>query len=186
MTESTDLERPRGGERGILQTLLVLGFCTLLIFAVLAFGAVDEWSTFAFEAGAAMLFLVWAGEKLVSKKIELSKNPLYLPALLFFGLILAQIALRRSAYGYVTKYEALQYVSYGIVLLIGAESVREESARKLFALVMIVFGASYAFFALAQQLIPNGKIFWVHSPLYNGSIYVSYVNHDHHAGLMEN
>src|SRR6202049_2984165 len=186
MTESIDLERPRGGELGILQTLLVLGFCALLIFAVLAFGAVDEWSTFAFEAGAALLFLVWAGEKLASNKIELSKNPLYLPAFLFFGLIVAQLALRRSAYPYVTNYEALQYVSYGIVLLIGAESVREEGARKIFALVMIGFGVSYAFFALAQQLISNGKIFWVHSPHFQGgAIYGSYVNRDHYAGLME-
>src|ERR1700730_14161432 len=185
MTESTDLERPRGGQRGILQTLLVLGFCALLIFAVLAFGAVDEWSTFAFEAGAALLFLVWAGEKLVSKKIELSQNPLYLPAFLFFGLIVAQIALRRSAYGYVTKYEALQYVSYGIVLLIGAESVREEGPRKIYARVMVTVGAFYAFFALAQELTSNDKIFWVHSPQFHGSIYGSYVNHDHYAGLME-
>jgi O-antigen ligase len=184
-TESMDVELRPSRELGILQRVLVLGFCALLIFAVLAFGAVDEWSTFAFEAGAALLFLVWAGEKLVSKKIELSKNPLYLPAFLFFGLIVAQVALRRSAYGYVTNYEALQYVSYGIVLLIGAESVREEGARKLFALVMIGFGVSYAFFALAQQLTPNGKIFWVHSPQFHGAIYGSYVNRDHYAGLME-
>ena len=132
--------------RASSQWVLVLGLCCLLIFAVLAFGAVDEWSTFAFEAGAAVLFLVWAGKQLVSGQVKLSKNPLYLPALLFFGLILAQIALRLSAYGYVTKYEALQYVSYGIVLLIGAECVREEGTRKIFALVMIVFGACYAFF----------------------------------------
>jgi hypothetical protein len=104
---------------------------------------------------------------------------------LFFGLILAQVALRRSAYGYVTEYEALQYVSYGIVLLIGAECVREEEARKIFAFVMIFFGAGYAFFALVQELTANGKIFWVHSPHFHGSIYGSYVNHDHYAGLME-
>ena len=103
----------------------------------------------------------------------------------FFGLVLAQVALRRSAYGYVTQYEAVQYASYGIVLLIGAESVREEGARKLFALVMIAFGAFYAFFALAQQLTSNGKIFWVHNPQFHGSIYGSYVNHNHYAGLME-
>ena len=110
--------------------MLVLGLCALLIFAVLAFGAVDEWSTFAFEAGAAVLFLIWAGKQFVSRQVKLSKNPLYPPALFFWGLILAQIALRRSAYVYVTKYEALQYVSYGIVLLIAAECVREEDARK--------------------------------------------------------
>jgi O-antigen ligase len=152
---------------------------------VLAFGAVDEWSTFAFEAAAAVLFFVWAGKQLVARRIQLSKNPLYLPALLFFGLILAQVVLHRSAYGYVTQYEVLQYISYGIALLIGAECVREERARKIFALVMVVFGSCYAFFALTQELTANGKIFWVHSPQFHGSIYGSYVNHDHYAGLME-
>ena len=184
-TDSIDLERRRGREPEVLQWVLVLGLCALLIFAVLAFGAVNEWSTFAFESGAAVLFLVWAGKQFVSKQVGLSKNPLYPPALFFFGLMLAQVALRRSAYGYVTKYEVLQYVSYGIVLLIAAESVREEDARKKFALTLIVFGALYAFFALAQELTSNGKIFWVYTARFNGSIYGSYVNHDHYAGLME-
>src|ERR1035437_7378944 len=184
-TDSIDQKRRHGREPGILQWVLVLGLCILLIFAVLAVGAVDEWSTFAFEAGAAVLFLVWAGKQLVSKELKVSQNPLYPPAFLFFGLILAQIVMRRSAYSYITKYEALQYVSYGIVLLVGAECVREESARKIFAFVMIAFGACYAFFALAQELTSNGKIFWVHSPEFHGSIYGSYVNHDHYAGLME-
>ena len=184
-TDSIDLERQRGREPGILQRVLVVGLCVLLIFAVLAFGAVNEWSTFAFEAGAAVLFLVWVGQQCVSRRVTLSKNPLYLPAFLFFGLVLAQVALRTSAYGYVTEYEALQYVAYGIVLLIGAECVREEDARKIFALVMIVFGASYAFFALTQELTSNGKIFWMITPRFGGSIYGSYVDHDHYAGLME-
>ena len=183
--DSIDLERRRGREPGILRWVFVLGLCTLLIFAVLAFGAVEEWSTFAFEAGAAILFLVWAGKQVVSSQVKLSKNPLYLPALLFFLLLLAQVGLRTSAYGYITKYEVLQYVSYGIVLLMAAECVREEDARQKFAMVLIVFGVLYAFFALAQELTSNGKFFWVYTPRFNGSIYGSYVNHDHYAGLME-
>jgi O-antigen ligase len=184
-TDPIHRARRHAHEPEILQWVLALGLCSLLIFAVLAFGAVDEWSTFVFEAGAAALFLVWAGKQVVSRQLKLSKNPLHLPALLFFGLILAQVGLRRSAYGYVTEYEALQYISYGIVLLIGAECVKEEEARKIFAFVMIFFGAGYAFFALVQELTANGKIFWVHSPQFHGSIYGSYVNHDHYAGLME-
>ena len=183
-TDSIDLERRRG-EPGVLQWVLALGLCALLIFAVLAFGAVEQWSTFTLEAGAAALFLVWVGKQFVSRQVQLSRNPLYPPALCFFGLILAQVALRRSAYGYVTKYEMLRYVSYGIVLLIAAECVRDEDIRKKFALALIVFGALYAFFALAQQLTFNGKIFWVRTARFNGSIYGSYVNRDHYAGLME-
>jgi O-antigen ligase len=181
--DSINLER--GRESGILRWVIVLGLCALLIFAVLAFGAVEEWSTFAFESGAAILFLIWTGRQVVSGQVKLSKNPLYLPALFFFLLLLAQVGLRTSAYGYVTRYEVLQYVSYGIVLLIAAECVREENARQKFALVLIVFGVLYAFFALAQELTSNGKFFWVYTPRFNGSIYGSYVNHDHYAGLME-
>jgi len=181
--ESINLER--GRESGILRWVIVFGLCALLIFAVLAFGAVEEWSTFAFEAAAAILFLIWAGRQVVSGQVKLSKNPSYLPALFFFVLLVAQVGLRTSAYGYVTRYEVLQYVSYGIVLLIAAECVREEDARQKFAMVLTVFGVLYAFFALAQELTSNGKLFWVYTPRFNGSIYGSYVNHDHYAGLME-
>ena len=187
VADSSNLEHWPDHPPGILRWVLALSLCALLIFAVLAFGAVDEWSTFTLEASAAALFLVWAGKQLVSKQVKLSKNPLYPPAVLFFGLILAQIALRRSAYGYVTKYEALQYVAYGILLLIAAECVRHEDTRRAFALIMIVFGGLYAFFALAQELTYNGKVFWTHSPRFHGlgAIYGSYVNRNHYAGLME-
>ena len=185
ISDSIDLERVRRREPGMLQWTLILGLCALLIFGVLAFGAVDEWSIFVFEAGAALLFLVWVAKQSVSKQVKSTGNPLYLPALFFFALVLAQIAFGRSADGYVTKYEALQYASYGIVLLIAAECIREERARKIFALVLIVFGGSYAFFALAQQLTSTAKIFWVHTPQFGGSVYGSYVDHAHYAGLME-
>ena len=183
--DSAEAQRKLVQPPGILQWVLVFGLCALLIFAVLALGAVEEWSIFTFEAGAAGLFLIWAAKQLVSTDVKLSKHPLYLPTALFFSLILAQLALRRSAYAYITKYEAIQYVSYGIVMLIAAECVREENTRRIFAMAMGLFGVLYAFFALAQQLTPNGKIFWVHSPQFHGSIYGSYVNHDHYAGLME-
>jgi O-antigen ligase len=146
---------------------------------------VEEWSTFVFEAGAAVLFLVWAGKQLLAGRVKLSRNPLYLPALFFFILLLAQVGFRTSAYGYITQYEVFQYFSYGIVLLIAAECVREENDRKNFALALIVFGTLYAFFALAQALTSEGKFFWVYTPRFNGSIYGSYVNHNHYAGLME-
>jgi O-antigen ligase len=186
-TRTVKLKSRRGREPQVFRWVLVLSLCAVLIFAVLAFGAVDEWSTFTLEAAAAALFLTWAGKQLISRRLKLSRNPLYLPTVLFFGLILAQIALRRSAYGYVTKYEALQYVAYGILLLAAAECVRHEDTRRMFSLIMIVFGALYAFFALAQQLTSNGKIYWIHSPRFHGlgAIYGSYVNRNNYAGLME-
>jgi O-antigen ligase len=180
-----------GGTRGrseplpIVDWVLVFGLCLLLMFGVLAFGGVEEWAMFLFEAGATVLFLMWAAKQLLSRQVKLPPNPLYLPALLFFLLICAQIAFNASAYPYVTRYGALEYVSYGIVMLIASESLRTKQARKAFALVMIGFGALYAFFALAQDLTANNKIFWIRTVRFSGGIYGSYVNRNHYAGLME-
>jgi len=184
-TNALELERRPDREPETLQRVLVGGLGALLVFAILAFGAVEEWSTFVFEAGATILFLAWAGKQIVSGRVKLSKNALYPPALFFFVLLLAQIGLRTSAYAYVTKFEVLQYVSYGIVLLIATECVREEDARKKFALALIIFGGLYAFFGLVQQLTTNGKFFWVYSARFHESMYGSYVNRNHYAGLME-
>jgi O-antigen ligase len=183
--ERLDMERALGQNPGIMRSVLPRGLFVLLTFGVLAFGAVHEWSTFLFEAGSVILFLLWAGTQIASGQLKVSNHPLYLPALLFLILILAQIGLHRSAYAYVSKYEVLHYVSYGIVFLIAGECVREEGIRKKFAFALIVFGVIYAFFALVQELTSNGKIFWIYAPRFNGSIYGSYVNHNHYAGLME-
>ena len=43
----------------------------------------------------------------------------------------------------------------------------------------------YAFYAMAQELTSSGRFFWFYTPRFHGSIYGSYVNHDHYAGLME-
>jgi O-antigen ligase len=165
--------------------MFVAGLCIVLFFAILAFGAVNEWSTFTVEAGTAALFLAWAAQQMLAGHLKLSSNPLYLPALCFFGLIIAQVAFRTSAYPYASKYETLQYVSYGIVLLIATECFQQEDVRRKLGVTLIGFGVAYAFYALAQELTSSGRFFWVYAPRFHGAIYGSYVNHDHYAGLME-
>ena len=182
---SIDLELVREPEPRNLQWLCVSGLCILLFFAIFAFGAVEEWSTFIFEAGAGILFLVWAAQQIFSGQLQLARNPLYLPAICFFALIVVQLALGISAYRYITKYELLLYVAYLIVLLIATEWMQKEAARAKFGFALIAFGVAYAFYALAQDLTSSGRFFWSYTPRFHGSIYGSYVNHDHYAGLME-
>src|SRR6185369_15164227 len=173
--ESSQAEDPSRASQ-LLGRILVLGLCVLLIFAVLSFGAVEDWSIFLFEIGATALGLVWIGRQLALGQVNILKNPLYLPALLFFFVVLVQIAFGTSAYPYVTKYASFQYVSYGIVLWIASNCIRGREQRKAFALIMIVFGACYAFFALTQDLTSNSKLFWIRTTRFPGSIYGSYVN----------
>ncbi len=183
--DSIDLERRTQREPGSRPWAMAAGLGATLVFAILAFGAVQEWSAFVFEAAASVLFLTWARKQWTSGQVQLSKNPLYAPALLFFVLLLSQVLLRTSAYAYITRYEVLQYVSYGMVMLIAAEYVLAEAVRKKFALAVIMFGSVYAFYALAQALTSEGKFFWFYTPRFHGTLWGSYVNRDHYAGLME-
>jgi O-antigen ligase len=169
----------------LLDRALMYGLFFVLVFGVLAFGCVEDWSTFGFELGALGLFLTWSVQQLLSRKVKLSANPLCLPAFLFLALVLAQLGLHRSAYAYATSYEVLRYVAYGIVLLVTMECVRTKESRKRFALLLTVFGAFYAFFAVIQDLTSNGKIFWLRTVRFHGVIFGTYVNRDHYAGLME-
>lgn len=167
------------------ELLFTAGLCAVLFFAVLAFGAVDEWSTFAFEAGITLICVAWTARQIFSGKFKLAGSPLYLPALCFFALVLAQLLVHGSAYPYATSYQLLQYISYGGVLLIASECTQQENTRQKLGFILIAFGVGYAFYAIAQELTSSGKFFWVYTPRFHGSIYGSYVNHDHYAGLME-
>src|SRR6267143_4223985 len=73
-SDYSDQEGAPEGAPKIVRSVLVLGLFVLLAFGVLAFGTVDEWSSFTFEAGAGALFLVWAGKQFVSRQMKLSKN----------------------------------------------------------------------------------------------------------------
>ncbi len=180
-----ELQLVRSPETRNLDWAFGAGLSGILFFAILAFGAVDEWSTFAVEAGASVLFLAWVGKQILSRTLTIKGNALYLPAICFFGLVSAQLIFRTSAYPYVTRYELLQYFSYGILVLIATECLGQEGAREKFGLILIIFGATYAFYALAQELTSSSKFFWFYTPRFHGSIYGSYVNHDHYAGLIE-
>src|ERR1700758_845732 len=140
-TDSIDLERPALREPGRRPWAIAAGLGATLVFAILAFGAVQEWSTFVFEAAASVLFLTWARKQWTFGQVQLSRNPLYAPTLFFCVLLVAQVLLRTSAYAYITRYEVLQYVSYGIVMLIAAECILAEAVRKKFALAVILFGS---------------------------------------------
>jgi len=101
------------------------GLLALLMGAVLAFGAVQQWSQLSFELGVTVLFVIWVMQQARSRQLALTPAGLYAPAAGFFLVVLAQIAFRISAYRYASESSALLYVAYGIVLLIAIECVRD-------------------------------------------------------------
>ena len=186
-TKQTNVGAPEVAQRRfrILDRVLLHGTFSLLLFGPLAFGAVYPWSIFIVEAGAALLFLLWAWRQASCQELSVTFNALFAPMLAFTGLVATQVILGLSAYRYNTVSNALLYCAYGILCFLAAQSLQRTSQVKALVVIFCSYGFAVALFAIVQSLTSNGKIYWVHELRYGGWIYGPYPNHNHYAGLME-
>jgi O-antigen ligase len=167
-----------GRPTGTGQFILVAGLSALLIFAVLAFGGVDEWAIVILEIGSALLLLFWIWPP---GRLKLRANRSYAPVVLFGLIIVVQVVFGLSAYVHITRFELWKYGAYGSLFLLANQCDRVGGHRLL--TILAAFGFIVALFALVQYLAYNGKIYWVWPALPNS--FGPYVDHSHYAGLME-
>ncbi len=170
-----------------LRISLFVALCAILMFGPLALGVVQDWSTAMFEAGAAVVLLIWMAWQFTASEVMVRWNPLFAPMLVFFGLVLAQIVFHQTAYLYDSVSELWLYIAYGILVFVTVQLVRSDddfSFMLHFGKTMAMFGSGYAVFAVLQGFTSEGYIYWRIKPR-AGNIYGSYVNHNHYAGLME-
>lgn len=168
-----------------LDTFLLYGTFTLLLFGPLASGAVEAWATFALQAGVTFLLSLWVTRQVLSSCVQVTGNALFAPMLVFAGLIGIQIAFGITAYRFATISGALLYGVYFGLSFLSAQVLRRTSQVKRLGWILSAYGLLVALFALIQSLSSNGKVYWLREPRAGGWIYGPYVNHNHYAGLME-
>ena len=79
-----------------LDLLLFSGFIALIMFAPLAFGAVEDWAIFAQECAAAGLLVAWSVQFIKDQNPpSLQPSPLYAPMAILAAMVAAQFS-RRS------------------------------------------------------------------------------------------
>ena len=166
-------------------TALLIGVCSILIFAPLAFGAVEPWAIFTLEASSLALIMLWVYRQWASHRIEIFDNVLFRPMAAFFLLATVQWASGISSYRLATYKYLLLYAAYGMLAFVVSQTLRRSSHFELVANTFTVFGGVLAVFAILQGLAPNGKLYWIFGLQQGGFIYGPYVNHNHYAGLME-
>jgi len=159
--------------------------CTVLMFGVLAFGAVETWSTSILEICAALLFTVMVVRELCIAGARVRWNPLYPPMLGFAAIAAIQLILNLTAYRYETLVVSIQYLTYGMLMFTAAQIMSDERSCKVLVLTFSVFGSAVALFAICQNLSSALRIYWLRLPRTDASIFGPYVNHNHYAGLME-
>ena len=166
-------------------TSVRVGICSLVAFSVLAHGAVETWSAFVLEIGAAALFLLWGILALRERRVEIRWNWLYVPMLTLGGLACLQRLVGLSAYPYATKIELLKASAYLLVFFLSVESFKTVERWRSFVWFLVIFGALVAILAIAQYFTFQGKLYWFRV-LRPGVIpFGPFVNHNHFAGFVE-
>jgi len=167
-----------------LRYFVLYGLGGVLVYGVIACGAVEPWSVFALRTMAAGLLALWALEQLASGA-ELVLSPLYLPVLFFAAVAGAQWLLHRTAYAYMTHTASLTYLAYAMLLLVAVQMLRTQEDVKRLAGFLTVCGFLIAIFAVIQSLTSKNEIYWIVPVQGPSFIFGPYVNHNHYAGIME-
>ena len=165
--------------------IVFYGVFSLLLFGPLAFGAVEPWSIFVLEAGAAVLLVLWIVRQAASGELVVTGSSLFPPLLIFALLIGVQLATGRTAYRYETFSAGLLYCAYGALCFLVIQVLRRTSQVQTLTVIFSAYGFLLASFALLQSLSGTSKLYGVRTPRLGGWIYGPYVNHNHYAGLME-
>lgn len=155
----------------------------LLAFAVMAFGAVDQWALMIFEIGVFLLSVAWAF-RLALRAARPVWNPFYLP----LGLVTAwtglQYWLGLTVYRYRTGAEALKWLALWLLFVIATHVFADQSIRRLFGRVLVWFLFAVCVFGMVQNFTSGGLLYWsIAVP--RGRIFGPFVNANHFAALLE-
>ena len=132
-----------------------------------------------------MLVTLWAVREVALGRFQVHPNPLYVPAVLFGGLVAIQILFHITAYWYVTWSKAWLWTAYAGIFFLASQIFNGTIWLQAFGLFCAGYGFLMSLFAIIQQFTWNGKIYWIVPNRHGGWVYGPYVNHAHYAGLME-
>ena len=162
-----------------------VGICCLLAFAVLSFGAVQEWSQAVLEVGAALLLVVWAVRQYGIKAELVSISPEFLPLCAFALVVGVQLLFHLTASRYYTRMALQLLITYMIVVFLMSQAFSRRGHWRAFVWFLMTLGFFVSVFGILQYLTFNGKLYWFQEMRFGGTPFGPYVNRNHFAGFAE-
>jgi O-antigen ligase len=162
-----------------------VGICCLLAFAVLAFGATEEWSQAVLEVGSAVLLVVWAVRQYRKKTEYLSIPPEFVPLCAFALVVVLQLVFHLTASRYSTRIELQLLTTYLTVVFLMSQAFSRKEHWRAFVWFVMSLGFFVSIFAILQSFTFNGKIYWFRVMRFGGLPFGPYVNRNHFAGFAE-
>lgn len=162
-----------------------VGIYCAVAFAVLAFGATEEWSQAILEAGTALLLVVWAVQQYRRKAEQLFIPEEFLPLFAFALLAVLQLLFHLTASRYYTRIELQLLLTYLILLFLMAQAFTRRNHWRGFVWFLMTLGFFVSLFGILQYLTFNGKLYWFRVMRFGGMPFGPYVNRNHFAGFAE-
>ncbi|MBW8865545.1 MAG: hypothetical protein JF609_11635, partial [Verrucomicrobia bacterium] len=164
-------------ERGML--FLILG---MLVFAPLAFGAVESWALCVLQGAAAGVFVLWAARLWLSGKTKVLWPPLAWAVLAF--VVYAVGRYFTADIEYVARMELMQVLLLAFIFFAVMNNLRRQEETELTSYTLITLATVIACFAVGQLLSHSDRVWDVHS----GNLARAggtYISPNHLAGLLE-
>jgi O-antigen ligase len=163
-------------ERGILT--LVLG---MLVFAPLAFGAVDMWAFLVVQAAAAVVFVLWGVRLWLNPRSKLLWPPLAWVVLAFMAYGIA--CYLTADIEYVARQETIQVLLFGFLFFAALNNLRGQEEISAVSATLITTGTVIACYAVAQ-LMHNTNQVWNEISPYVGRASGTYISSNNLACLL--
>jgi O-antigen ligase len=154
--------------RGIL--FLVLG---MLVFAPLAFGAVDTWAWLVMQMAAAVVFVLWGVRLWLNPRGKLLWPPLAWVVLAFVIYALARYF--TADIEYVARLETIQVLLFGFLFFAALNNLRGQEEISAVSATLIATGTVIACYAVAQ-LTHNTNQVWNQISPYVGRASGTYIS----------
>ena len=163
-------------ERGILW--LMLG---MLVFAPLAFGAVDPWACLVLQGTGALVLVLWSVRLWVNRKTKILLPPLAWAVTAF--LIYAIARYFTADIEFVARKELALVVLFALIFLVVVNTLRGQEETDAVSFTLIVMGTLVACYACGQAIMHSDKVWNQHS---GGLLRASgtYISANHFAGMV--
>jgi O-antigen ligase len=186
--------------RTLASRFIFLIICVSIVLSTLAYGTVHYWSLAVFQAGAALLIVLWAVDAWASRRLRLSRNALQWPlvGLILVGLVqllpfghdagggIISLATVRSLSldPYATRLAIVQITALLIYFAATLAFTDGPIRLRLIVRTIVIFGFLLAILGLIQSFTSPTKLLWLRE-LKESTPFGPFINRHHFAGYME-
>jgi O-antigen ligase len=184
-----------------LNSVVFFTLCALLVFSVVAFGAVSSWALSASVLFSGFILVLWLADAWLKKEFTFNTNRLQLPILGLILIGLVQLLPVRSPdvssgslsipavaslslAPYATRLAVVQLIIYFVFFSAALRFINDKNRLRKTVLFVIIFGSVMAFFGILQRFVSVETIYGLR--LTNqANPFGSFVNGHHFAAFME-